>query len=271
MQKQQILELVRQEVRSAVIARKEFIIAANWKMNKDKNDIIGFLKNLNKEKLENKNKIILFPPYPYLYLLEEQLRYSKALYGMQNIFWETSGAFTGEVSVEMALDFGCKYVIIGHSERRNILMETDEMAGKKVGACLQHGLSPVLCVGENLDERKFSHYKERIKSQIATALSQVDIEKTGKIILAYEPVWAIGTGMNASPEQVEEVHMFIRSVLDSLFGEKAAACIPILYGGSVKTSNVRDIAVAKDVSGFLIGGASLDFDEFKRIISLLDT
>lgn len=269
-EKKFLYELVRQVARIETIKSKRFIIAANWKMNKNAKEVCEFLASIDKVIGNNKNTTILFPPFPYLYLMRDKLRYSKVLYGVQNVHWEGSGAFTGEVSVNMAKDFGSKYAIIGHSERRNLFFETDEMMRKKVEACIKSGIKPILCIGENLDERNSNQYKERLKNQITRGLEKVNSEMADNVVLAYEPVWAIGTGLNATPEQVEETHGFIRSVLDSLFGNSYSKKISILYGGSVKPSNVTEIAVAENVSGFLIGGASLKFDDIKQIMDLLD-
>jgi triosephosphate isomerase len=268
-EKQYIYKLVQQAAYSEIIKTKNFIIAANWKMNKNTKEVIEFLDFLNKSALDEKNTFVLFPPYPYLYLMRDKLRYSKVLYGVQNMFWENSGAFTGEISPGMAKDFQCKYAIIGHSERRNIFKETDEMVERKVEACIKHGLKPVLCIGENLEERQSKRYEEKLKNQLVKGLAKLSTENLDNVIIAYEPVWAIGTGINATPAQVEDTHGYIRYTLNSLYGTAAAEKIPILYGGSVKASNVVDLAIAQNVSGFLIGGASLCINEFKEIMTKL--
>lgn len=268
-EKQYIYKLVQQAVYSEIIKTKSFIIAANWKMNKNTKEVVEFLELLNKSLLDEKNTFVLFPPYPYLYLMRDKLRYSKVLYGVQNVFFENSGAFTGEISPGMAKDFQCKYAIIGHSERRNIFKETDDVAQRKVEACIKHGLKPVLCIGENLEERQSKRYEEKLKKQLALGLAKLNTEDLHNVIIAYEPVWAIGTGINAMPDQVEDTHGYIRYTLNSLYGAAIAEKIPILYGGSVKASNVVDLAVAQNVSGFLIGGASLCIKEFKEIMTKL--
>lgn len=269
-EKNDVLKVVYKKISAAVIENKSLIIAANWKMNKNTTEITEFLNNLNKISWNGKNTVILFPPYPYLYLTRDILRYSKVLYGMQNVHWEDSGAFTGEVSCSMAHDFGCKYVIIGHSERRNIFFETDEILKRKLEEVFKHNLFLIFCVGEKLDERKDNRFKEVIKNQIVKGLGTTSCEDLQKIIIAYEPVWAIGTGLNATPDQVEEVHSYIKDLLKELYGLTVARKMPILYGGSAKAGNVREIALANEVSGFLIGGASLKIDEFSQIISLLE-
>lgn len=265
-----LYELVRQVAIAETLKSKNFIIAANWKMNKNTKEVTEFLETINKVTWNSKNTVVLFPPNPYLYLMRDKLRYSKILYGIQNIYWEDSGAFTGEVAVNMAKDFGCKYAIIGHSERRNLFFENDEMMTKKVETSLNNGIKPILCIGENLDERKGNTYREKLRKQLSSGLEKVNSEMAESVIIAYEPVWAIGTGLNATPNQVEETHTYIRNVLNSLLGDTCGGKIPILYGGSVKPSNVIEIALAQNVSGFLIGGASLKATEFNDIIGLLD-
>ena len=265
-----LYEIVRQVAMSQTLKSKNFIVAANWKMNKNTKEVKEFLEEVNKLIWDIRNTVVLFPPSPYLYLMRDKLRYSKVLYGIQNIYHEDSGAFTGEVSVNMAKEFGCKYAIIGHSERRNLFFETDDMTCKKVEASLKDGLKPILCIGENLGERNNNAYREKLRKQLLCGLEKVSSQRAEEVIIAYEPVWAIGTGLNATPNQVEETHTYIRKVLDSLFGDSSGGKIPILYGGSVKPSNVTQIAIAQNVSGFLIGGASLKANEFKEIIGLLD-
>lgn len=267
--KKDIYKIVYENVSNAVIKDKSFIIAANWKMNKNTKEITEFLKNLNGMNWSNKNTVIIFPPFPYLYLARDILRYSKAMYGMQDMHWEKNGAFTGEVSPEMAKDFGCKYVIIGHSERRSIFSEEDSILKQKLNTAISNGLLPIFCVGENLDERKGGRLKAVIRSQIINGIGLLEQEYLRKLIIAYEPVWAIGTGLNAEPDQIEETHDFIKVVLKELFGAEAEN-IPILYGGSVNTENVKNIALVESVSGFLIGRASLKQDEFSQIIRFLE-
>lgn len=269
-EKEYLYELVRQIAYSEVIKSKSFIIAANWKMNKDTKEVGEFLDLITKITWDEKNTVVLFPPSPYLYIMREKLRYSKVLYGIQNVHWEDEGAYTGEISVDMARDFGCKYAVIGHSERRNIFFEDDDMICRKVEKCILSGIKPVLCVGENLNERNGFAFKEKLARQISKGLEKINSDTSDRIIVAYEPVWAIGTGVNATPDQVEETHGFIRTVLDTLLGKDCSKKIPILYGGSVKPSNVFEIAAAENVSGFLIGGASLRFEDMKNIISLLE-
>lgn len=269
-EKSDVLKIVYDNICTAVIKEKNFIIAANWKMNKNTKEVTSFLNALSKLSLDAKNKVLIFPPYPYLYLARDILRYSQILYGMQNIHWELSGAYTGEVSPSMAHDFGCKYVIIGHSERRNIFLETDEILKIKLDMALKNDLLPIFCIGEKLEERNSNKFKAVIRNQIIKGIGQINEDNLKNITIAYEPIWAIGTGLNATPDQIEEVHSYIKEILSEQYGSSSAEKINILYGGSVKSSNVREIAMVKGVSGFLIGGSSLKIEEFSQIIGLLE-
>ncbi len=270
MDKNGLMGIIRQQVIKTLLEQKKFIIAANWKMYKNTKEVAGFLTSLNKTPVNSKNTIVLFPPFPYLYLMRDMLRYSRVLYGVQNISWEKSGAYTGEISVDMAVDFGCRYSIVGHSERRSLFSETDEMTARKLETCLNNNIRPILCIGENYEERNSGYYKSRLKNQLVSGLAKLTGEKADNLIIAYEPVWAIGTGVNATAGQVEDTHGYIREVLDIALGKTYSGRVPILYGGSVKTSNVLDFALIENVSGFLIGGASLKIEEFTEIIGQLE-
>lgn len=269
-EKSELSNLIRNHVYKEVIKDKSFIIAANWKMHKTVKETREFMDCFSKVEWSEKNKVLFFPPSPYAFLVSELLKHSKAQFGMQNMYYESSGAYTGEVSPSMLLDFNCSYVLVGHSERRTLFSETDEMIRKKVCAAIKYGISPVLCIGENSEERSRNLYKEVLFWQVRNAIGNINSDSARKVVVAYEPVWAIGTGVNATPDQVEETHNYIRSILRELFENSVASVIPILYGGSVKKSNVTEIAVADNVSGFLIGGASLNPDEFGGIVKLLD-
>jgi triosephosphate isomerase len=185
--------------------------------------------------------------------------------GAQNMYHEASGAFTGEISAAMLLDAGCQYVILGHSERRHILGETDAAINKKTIAALAAGLTPIVCVGELLDERESGETAAVIRRQFEGSLANVPIEQIEKVVIAYEPVWAIGTGKVATPEQAEEVHAELRGLLAQRYNEKAAANVRILYGGSVKPSNAKELLSQPNIDGALIGGASLNPDDFLGI------
>lgn len=269
MNKKNIEDIVRKEIIKSVIDSEEFIIAGNWKMNKTKHEVISFLDQISNHDFGNKNKIIIAPPNPYLYLFEEKLRYSQVLYGVQNLFPKESGAFTGELSYEMARDFGAKYAIIGHSERRTLFAESDKLVSKKVRICVQNNIIPILCIGENLDQRRGGTFKQHLTNQIKEGLIRISGDELKDVIIAYEPIWAIGTGETATPDQVEETHMFLRKYLIDEYGKEFGENIPLLYGGSVKTSNVLDLALAQSVSGFLIGGASLEAQSLIEINDIL--
>lgn len=270
MDKKNIEDIVRRELVKSIIDSQEFIIAGNWKMNKTKHEVISFLDEIADHDFGNKNKIIIAPPNPYLYLFEDKLRYSQVLYGVQNFFPKESGAFTGELSYEMIRDFGAKYAIVGHSERRALFNECDEFVSKKVRICVQNNIIPILCIGENLEQRKSGEYKRHLTNQIQEGLARISGDEIKDIIIAYEPIWAIGTGETATPDQVEETHMFLRKFIVDEYGKETGENIPLLYGGSVKTSNVLDLALAQSVSGFLIGGASLDAKSIIEINKILN-
>lgn len=270
MNKLDIEDIVRKEIVDTVLKTQEFIVAGNWKMNKTKQEVRNFLEDIKDYDFGSKNTVIITPPSPYLYLFEEELRYSSVLYGAQNVFPKESGAYTGEVSVDMAKDFGCKYVLVGHSERRSLFGECNEFVSKKIRILLQNNITPILCIGENLEQRKHGDYKQFLVTQIVEGLSRIDESEISRVIIAYEPIWAIGTGETASPEQVEELHIFLREFLIQRYGERIGRDVPLLYGGSVKPANVKELALAQSVSGFLIGGASVDAQSFIRINDILN-
>ena len=270
MNKLDIEDIIRKEIVDTVLKTQEFIVAGNWKMNKTKQEVKTFLNDIKDYDFGSKNTVIITPPSPYLYLFENALRYSKVLYGAQNVYPKESGAYTGEVSVDMAKDFGCKYVLVGHSERRSIFGECNEFLSKKIRILLQNNITPILCIGENLDQRKHEDYRQFLVNQIVEGLSRIDEKEISKVIIAYEPIWAIGTGETASPEQVEELHIFLRNFLVERYGENIGKDVPLLYGGSVKPANVKQLALAQSVSGFLIGGASLDAQSFIQINDILN-
>lgn len=246
--------------------RRPFLIA-NWKMNKTLAEAEDFCKDfLPQVEDYSQADIGICPPFTCLFLLKEVLGSSKVKLGAQNMFWEEKGAYTGEISPLMLVDAGCEMVIIGHSERRSILGETDEAVNRKVKAAIKNNLMPVLCVGETLTERQEGQAKKVVEKQVREALR--DIEKTDKIVIAYEPVWAIGTGINASPDDAEEMNFFIRTLLQDIWDEKTSSNIRILYGGSVKPENIDRFMEKENVDGALVGGASLDSYSFAEIVRL---
>ena len=261
---------VRSIVRDAVcsrVGRQEAapLFFANWKMNKNADSARDFLKKLREKGLAGRENIAIFPPFPYLYILQSELRYSKASFGAQDVSVSADGAFTGEVSASMLADCGCRYCIVGHSERRAMHGETNEFVAKKAAALLTEGIRPVVCAGESLAERESGAYEAVLARQLAAIAPAVG---KAKFILAYEPVWAIGTGKAATPEQIEQTHAFLRHTLNAELGD-AGGAIPILYGGSVNEGNAARIGRIPNVSGFLIGGASLDIDKFEKIVNSL--
>jgi len=243
------------------------IIAGNWKMNKTGTEAASFARDLKIKTISiNKTEIIICPPYIAIAPAYEILKESRVKIGAQNVHWEPSGAFTGEISAEMIEQSGCKYVIIGHSERRQYFGETDQSVNNKIKQSLTTSLYPIVCIGETLQQREAGKMKDIVKTQITAGLSGISVEQMKRLVLAYEPVWAIGTGVTATPSQAEEVHHFIRELLAELFNSTIADSTPILYGGSVKPDNVKELLSQNNIDGGLIGGASLKVDSFVELI-----
>lgn len=218
-------------------------------------------------RLESEVDVVLAPPYTSLDVVHQVVRETKIQLGAQNVFWEAFGAFTGEISPYMLTDIGCKWVIIGHSERRNILNETDNMVRKKVKISIDAGLIPIFCVGESVAERNEGSTVKVIESQIENGLRGLKLTDPEALVVAYEPVWAIGTGNNATPEEIERIHGVIREIMGRILG-RIASSVRILYGGSVNPENIGDILAPPNVDGALVGGASLQADSFARIVQL---
>jgi len=250
---------------------KQYIVASNWKMHKDIQEanifVLNILKNLLNQK---KTKVILCPPFTALFNIHEIIKNTPIGLGGQNMHYEAKGAFTGEISGEMLLAAGCQYVILGHSERRHVFGESDDFIRDKVRKALTVGLKPIICVGEKLEQRQAGQTLEVVRRQCDSALSVVGEHEIQRCVIAYEPVWAIGTGVVATPEQASEAHVMIRKLLAAKYGQAIADSISILYGGSVKSSNAATLIRAQDIDGFLIGGASLVEDEFVRIAEIVD-
>ena len=249
--------------------RKPFV-AGNWKMNTDSHSAVALAKAIAAESVDalsdNKITVAVCPPSVYLSAVAGALSSSCVGLGAQNVYSEEKGAFTGEVSVPMLKDVGCTYTLIGHSERRHVFGETNDMVNKKVHAAISGGLLPILCVGELLEEREAERTEEVVKEQVIKGLAGVDAAKMQAVTLAYEPVWAIGTGLTASPQQAQEVHAFIRGLLTDLYDADLAEEIRIQYGGSAKPGNAAELLSEKDVDGLLVGGASLKAADFMGII-----
>lgn len=239
------------------------IIAANWKMNKNISEVREFVAQLIPAvRNENGVVIVIAPPFTYLSLAAELLKGSSIRLAAQNMFFEEKGAYTGEISPLMLRDTGCRYVIVGHSERRQYFLENNETVNKKIKAAKKHGLDVIVCIGESLQEREDEKTFAVLQEQIAQGLE--GIGHSG-IVIAYEPVWAIGTGKTATPEQAQEAHAYIRERFAVLYGNSAEE-LCILYGGSVTPENVDSLMACRDVDGALVGGASLKADSFARIV-----
>ncbi|MFA7288865.1 MAG: triose-phosphate isomerase [Melioribacteraceae bacterium] len=242
------------------------VIAGNWKMNNSIEESVKLISELKQGLTETDAKVIICPPFTSLETANALVKGSSIELGAQNMHNETSGAFTGEISAAMLKSVGCKYVILGHSERRAIFGESNEFINKKVHKALSENLVPILCVGESLDERENNITKDVVKKQLLIGLDSVSAEQAEGIIVAYEPVWAIGTGKTASPAQAQEVHEFIRSLLAEKYGIETSEKVIIQYGGSVKPDNASELLSQKDIDGALVGGACLKADSFLGII-----
>jgi len=247
--------------------RRKALIAANWKMYKTLAEAASFTESLQREvgTFEDR-EVVIAPPYTALGAVRNAIWRADFKLASQNCHWEDKGAFTGEVSGAMLKDVGCDYVILGHSERRQLFGETNETVQKKLAAVFRFGILPILCVGEVLEEREGGRTFAVVGSQLDQALQGLSADLAEQLAIAYEPVWAIGTGKNATPEQAQEVHGFIRERCISLWDKKVANRIRIMYGGSVKPDNVDTLMAQSDIDGTLVGGASLEVDSFRRIV-----
>ncbi len=249
---------------------RRYLIAGNWKMNKTIGEAIELAQKLvDALKDVNDRDILICPPFTALHSVYQVIKDTNIKLGAQDVFYENSGAFTGEISPIMLKDVGCEYVIIGHSERRHIIGETDELINKKVKAAINNGLKVILCVGELLEEREAGKTLEVVKTQVEKGLEGVSSEEMKNVVIAYEPVWAIGTGKTAKPEDAQEVHAYIRELLSKLYSKEIADETIIQYGGSVKASNIDGLMAMPDIDGALVGGASLVAEEFTRIVKFV--
>lgn len=243
------------------------LIAGNWKMNTDLNQGVDLVLRL-RDLIKGYTQVdcVIAPPFTSIHHLSHLLADSHIDLCGQDIFWEKNGAYTGEVSGDMLISVGCKYVIIGHSERRQFFGETDETVNRKVLAALRTGLKPIVCVGETLEEREKGKTLSRVRGQITNGLAGLSGSAMRDITVAYEPIWAIGTGRTASPQQAEEVHNSIRELLYELFDAETVRDGRIIYGGSVKADNIDVLMAQPNIDGALVGGASLKAEEFARIV-----
>ena len=243
-------------------------IAGNWKMNLDRAAAVELAEGLAKESAGVEGvDMAVCPPTVYLDAVAKAVAGSKVALGAQNAYHEPKGAFTGETSMGMLIDIGCKYVILGHSERRHILGETDADINKKVLAAFESDLLPIVCVGETLDEREAGKTLEVVRTQFKGSLAGVTDDQMKKTVIAYEPVWAIGTGKVATPDQAEEVHAALRKILEECYNSEVAEAVVIQYGGSVKPDNAAELLAQPNIDGALVGGASLKVDSFMGIIA----
>ena len=241
------------------------IVAGNWKMNTLPSEGGVLAKELvNKFDIENVD-LIIAPPYTHLDAIGKELKGSKVKLSSQNMAKENFGAFTGEISGEMLKALDVEYAIIGHSERRSYYGETNQMLSEKVKKALSVNLTPIFCIGENLEERESGSFFDVVKNQMSEGVFNLDSESFSKIVVAYEPVWAIGTGKTASPEQAQEIHAYIRQLVREKYNPQIAEELSILYGGSCKPSNAKELFAQKDIDGGLIGGAALNSDDFIAI------
>lgn len=242
-------------------------IAGNWKMNKTVKEALELVKAL-KVSLSGVQgvEVAVAPPFTALYPVAQELRNSFIELAAQNLFWEEKGAFTGEVSPLMLKEVGCQYVIIGHSERRQYFGETDETVNRKIRSAIRSDLKVIFCIGETLEEREGGKTFSVVERQLIEGLKGIDEEMMGKIVIAYEPVWAIGTGKTASPEQAGEVHRFIREKIERLYSKRTSETLRIQYGGSVTPENIKALMAEPGIDGALVGGASLQAESFTRIV-----
>lgn len=244
------------------------VIAGNWKLNKDVHQTEELLAGLTSALAFDLKgvRVIVCPPFTSLETASRWTKGSSMSLGAQNMYHEDEGAFTGEISPKMLKSVGCEYVILGHSERRQIFGEKDEFINKKVRKAIASGLMPIVCVGETLDQREENITAQIVSTQVRAVLKEIPVEHIEKLIIAYEPVWAIGTGRNATPQQAEEVHLLVRTLLAELYTPATAAKVVILYGGSVKPENAAELLWQPNVDGALVGGACLKVDSFTAII-----
>ena len=243
------------------------VIAGNWKMNMLPNEAINFIQELAPLVKDTKNEVILCVPYIDLFYALLHVQGTNIKIGAQNMHWEEKGAYTGEVSAPMLKSIGVEYVIIGHSERRQYFAETDETVNKKIKSALAHGLKPIVCVGETLEQRENGQTEQIVTSQVEKAFEGIPASELEKIIVAYEPIWAIGTGKTATKEDANSTIMQIGKKIAEMYGQNEANGVIIQYGGSVKSANAKELFEMSDIDGGLVGGASLKADEFAKIVN----
>jgi len=247
---------------------KRFLIAGNWKMNKTTAEAVQFAEELKAQNLPNPEDVAIMAPFTQLQALKDAFAGTGISVGAENVHYERSGAFTGEISVDMLKEIGVEYCVIGHSERRQYFNETDEAVNRKIKVLLEEGIIPILCVGESLETREAGQEQLFVSQQITADFEGLSAADAAKVVIAYEPVWAIGTGKTASPDQAEEMCAFIRGMIEGLYDAETADQMIIQYGGSMKPANARDLLSKKDINGGLIGGASLKVKDFTEIAKI---
>ncbi len=251
---------------------RNFIIAGNWKLNKNNSEAKQLANQIKIRTTDiKKTEILVCPPFTALSVVNDIVSGSRVSLGAQNIFWEGQGAFTAEISADMIKSTGAHFVIIGHSERRLYFGETDETVNKRLKAALQAGLKPIICVGETLKQREAEQAFDVIAAQINGAFKDLSVADMQAVIIAYEPVWAIGTGKTASPQQAQDIHAFIRGKIEDQFGADVANALRIQYGGSVKEQNAKELLSQPDIDGALVGGACLKAETFVPIIQIAES
>ena len=244
------------------------IIGGNWKMNKGTpSEAIEMLEELISlvKKIDSVD-IVIVPPFTVLFSAIQTVKNTNIMVGAQNMYYEEKGAFTGEVSPVFLKELGCKYVILGHSERRDIFNESDDLINKKLKKALKAGLNPIVCIGEHLEERETGRTKDVIENQFKLTFKDLKSKELNRVTIAYEPIWAIGTGKTATPEQAEEIHIFIRELIATIYGKNTAETVRIQYGGSIKPTNAKEIFKKENIDGGLVGGASLQSKSLYEII-----
>jgi len=247
---------------------REKIIAANWKMNHTCVELEKFFREFNAGYTPREGvTAVVAPPAPYLFMAVELGKPAGVRIAAQNMYCEPKGAFTGEISAQMIRDTGCRFVIIGHSERRHIFGETDELIARKVSAALAAKLKPIFCIGELLKERQAGRTEAVVTTQVSAVFSALSPEQMLEVVVAYEPVWAIGSGVTATPAQAEEVHRLVRGMIAASFGDEVAQRVTIQYGGSVKPDNIDELMASPNIDGALVGGASLAANSFLRLVN----
>ncbi len=243
------------------------IIAGNWKMHMTKDAALEYISGLKEKVMGTDVEVVICPPYTLLSILKEATEGTNIKIGAQNMHWEEKGAFTGEIAPIMLKDLNIDYGIIGHSERRQYFGETDQTVNKKIKAALNHGIKPIVCVGETLEVRKAEKTESLLKEQVTEAFNGINVKETKDIVIAYEPIWAIGTGETATPEMANSAIAYIREVVKGLYSDSISEEIRIQYGGSVKPSNVEELMKQDDIDGALVGGASLEAESFSQIVN----